>query len=438
MIRTLFAVILICGLSVLCRAASANSSSSAPSATQLDSCTTWALSLIPEDHRPTIEHLNDFLYNYQQSAPAYEDPLGDFALAALTDETTMRLVKATVFKDANHGVDASDIHEVYDPNAPLEPAPTSTNELTSAQIRALNISDFEKEKMLVDLDNSKLVIEGRVNPVRVQPMIDAITQVIREESRNGIAPTEGSPHVWSKDFTDHCSERYLGMKLSKILEALGRGDSSRFMMTAEDKNLENWIMSQKDSSIAPHELFRQSYRLNHGDVYLTLLTIENVLSRNWRNPHREDLVLIHHLAPMANFYEGRGTNFGVWYHFFGIVYYGYVYGKTDALIMGSVEHIGSLVMGHFAPQMQKGAVNTTGGAIGAGIKKALEKGLIEKESDNPAALDPSKYLNLTEDFRDRIEVWSDPSYSLRHRRSRSRTHEPQAKSQRLPCRVDYG
>ena len=73
---------------------------------------------------------------------------------------------------------------------------------------------------------------------------------------------------------------------------------------------------------------------------------------------------------MANFYEGRGTNFGVWYHFFGIVYYGYVYGKTDALIMGSVEHMGSLVMGHFAPQMQKGAVNTTGGAIGAGIQKS--------------------------------------------------------------------
>jgi hypothetical protein len=115
---------------------------------------------------------------------------------------------------------------------------------------------------------------------------------------------------------------------------------------------------------------------------------------------------------MSNFYEGRGTKFSVWYHFFGEVFYGYVYGEDLAWFTGAIEHVGSLIMGHFAPQMQKGAVNLTGGAIGSGIRNALKKGTYLKGPDNPAATDPTKYLNLTEDFRDRIEVVSDPEYRL--------------------------
>jgi hypothetical protein len=343
------------------------------------------MSLIPDNQRPTPEHLEDFLYAYQQAQPAYSDPLGDFVLASLMERIPERIALSTIFGDSSLGATATERRETYDPDAPVEPSLPAPVQL----------------------------IEGRINPIREQPMIDAFTQVIREETRDGIAPSAGHVHVWSSQFTEHCSIRFMGMiKFSKIIEALARGDSSRFMMTAADADLKAWILAQKDASIEPHELFRQSYILNHGDLYNSFLTIENVLSREWRNPERENLVLTRHLAPMANFYQGRGTNFGVWYHFFGVVYYGYVYGEDLAWIAGAIEHVGSLIMGHFAPQMQKGAVNLTGGAIGAAIRKALNNGTYLKGPDEPQTLDPSKYLNLTEDYRDRIEVKSDPAFRL--------------------------
>ena len=71
MSRALFTVMFVCALSMLCRLAPPPTSSSAPSATQLDSLHDLGALLIPEDQRPTIENLNDFLYNYQQSAPLY-------------------------------------------------------------------------------------------------------------------------------------------------------------------------------------------------------------------------------------------------------------------------------------------------------------------------------------------------------------------------------
>ena len=378
-----------------------------------DACTTWALSLIPEAERPTADKLEDYLYNFQQATPMASDPLGDYVLLALNDQTFVRIYNALIYKDANRGVPANDIRrEIYDVNAPLVPPVVST-EPTAAQIQAMDIPESDKQQMLVDLTNSQLTIEGSVNPIRSRQMVQAFSEVIREETANGIAPTLGSPRQWSPEIKEHCGLKFAAMlKFSKILEAMARGDSSRFLITGEEQGLEDYMMSRTEASITPDQLFRASYRLNKGNVQEALLTIENVLSRNWRNPHREDLVLTHRLASMANFYEGRGTNFGVWYHFFGVVYYGYVYGGFDAFVTGVIEHTGSLMLGGFAPQMQKGAVNTTGGFVGAGIRKDLNSGDATKGALHPEYLNTNYYLNLTEDFRDRIDVYSNPDYSL--------------------------
>jgi hypothetical protein len=378
-----------------------------------DACSTWAMSLIPEKDRPAPDQLDNYLYNFQQANPLASDPLGDYVLLMLNDQTFVRIYDALIYKDANHGLAANDVRrEIYDVNAPLVEA-TVSNEPTAAQIHAMDIPDSDKQKMLVDLANSQLQIEGRVNPIRSRQMIDALTEVIREESNNGFPPKTTPARQWSPEIKAHCGKKFSAMlKLSKILETMARGDSSRFLITGQEKALEDYLMSQTENSVEPTDLFRASYRLNTGDVEEALLTIENVLSRNWRNPHREDLVLTHRLAPMANFYENRGTNFGVWYHFFGVVYYGYVYGAADAFVTGAIEHVGSLTLGGFAPQMQKGAVNTTGGFVGAGVHKKVTSGLAMFGPLHPEFLQTSYYLNLTEDYRDRIEVYSNPDFKL--------------------------
>jgi len=194
--------------------------------------------------------------------------------------------------------------------------------------------------------------------------------------------------------------------------ALARGDSSRLMPTSHDVELEEWILAQASESVTPVSLFRKAYEMSDGVVSDALLTIENVLSRNWRNPKREDLLLTHHLAPIANFYEGRGTRFGVWYHLFGMILYGYATNGLRAWEIGNFEHIGSLVMNHFDAQAQKGAANRNGGLIGAGLRRSIEDKSYLTQTPDPTKLESSRYLHLNEDFRDRIEVWSNPAYKL--------------------------
>jgi hypothetical protein len=94
-----------------------------------------------------------------------------------------------------------------------------------------------------------------------------------------------------------------------------------------------------------------------------------------------------------------------------MVLYGYSAGGMKAFDIGAFEHMGSLLMNHFNAQMQKGAVNMNGGFIGAGLHKAIEQKAYETRASDPSLLESSRYLNLNEDFRDRIAVWSDPAYS---------------------------
>jgi hypothetical protein len=197
-----------------------------PKADASDACSTWAMSLIPEGERPTPDKLDDYLYNFQQTNPLASDPLGDYVLLTLNDKTFVRIYNALVYKDANHGVPANDVRrEIYDVNAPLVEA-TVSNEPTAVQIHAMDIPNSDKQKMLVDLANSQLQIEGRVNPVRSRQMVDALTEVIREESDNGLPPKLTAARQWSPEIKAHCGKKFSAMlKFSKILESIARGDS---------------------------------------------------------------------------------------------------------------------------------------------------------------------------------------------------------------------
>jgi len=72
----------------------------------------------------------------------------------------------------------------------------------------------------------------------------------------------------------------------------------------------------------------KSYILNHGNMYLALLTIENVLSDATFEENREYTAVNKKLADM---YEFSPNKFGDWYHFFGTMLAGYVGERAETI-----------------------------------------------------------------------------------------------------------
>ena len=273
-------------------------------------------------------------------------------------------------------------------------------------IMTMNIPEEEKERLIIQLRNSKMIIEGRVNPLRVKQMIKMFTQIMHEEHLNGIKPKYGNPHTWSPEFIRLCKNKVeiIPLMFSKLLMALSSGVTSRHMHTGQEKALIKYILSKEDDSVTLDRLFRQSYLLNNGDVYLTILTNLNILSDSWRHPNRNNLAITKKLSVITNFYNGKGDKFGSWYHFHGIMLYGYVQGGFKSTIVGHVESAGSHILGE-GDEQQEDYVNAKGGRIGGKLAKIVKK---EKYLDFDAQginyCDPEVYLNLTEDYRDRLEI----------------------------------
>ena len=109
-------------------------------------------------------------------------------------------------------------------------------------------------------------------------------------------------------------------------------------------DLYNWMVAQTEGSLELVDVFRKSYRLNNGDIYKTLMTIENVLAHQWHNPKRESLTINSRLKPITSGHEYGEDKFGTWYHLFEIMLYGYVEGGVRAHIIGRVEALGSKML----------------------------------------------------------------------------------------------
>lgn len=60
------------------------------------------------------------------------------------------------------------------------------------------------------------------------------------------------------------------------------GDSSLTYQTGWEYELRDWVLSQKDNSILPHELFEKSLILNKGDLFASILTIHQLLRNEAR------------------------------------------------------------------------------------------------------------------------------------------------------------
>jgi hypothetical protein len=97
----------------------------------------------------------------------------------------------------------------------------------------------------------------------------------------------------------------------------------------------------------------------------------------------------------------HADTFGPWYHFFGLMIYGYHHGVTLGTIMGNIEKGTSI----FYNEVDERQENYMLGALRVGkkIRKMIEKDQFKDFESNPQALERGEYLDLSEDFTNRIE-----------------------------------
>ena len=190
-------------------------------------------------------------------------------------------------------------------------------------------------------------------------------------------PIIGQEHSWA--------ER--SFVLSKIILALATATSARFMYVGQEVSLIEWIKENEYNSVTMEDLFRKSYQLNNGNVYLTLLTIENVLSDATFEKDREFTIVNQKLTDL---YFHSPNKFGDWYHLFGTMLAGYVgepaetiadlYGIYRRISRGgnaekstlAADHVGAKIGGElrtFVTQKNKGFVQRLVEKIISGLDK---------------------------------------------------------------------
>jgi hypothetical protein len=236
-------------------------------------------------------------------------------------------------------------------------------------------------------------MEGRTAPIRVEAAQDMLVQVLHEEARDGLPPRPGEPIRWSPAF----HRRHPNPQWSRLLVTLTFGASSRLLRTGREEALLEWLQAQPDDSVDLQGMFRASYRAADGDVYLALLTAENVLSRYFLDPERDRLFYLHKLRPLTDTFEDRGDQFGAWYHLFGMMLYSYARGPTAGFVTGAAETLGSkLSNDREEVEIQEGFVNRAGSRLGAHLRRVVRSADWARHTDDPSLLRESAYMDLDE------------------------------------------
>ena len=229
---------------------------------------------------------------------------------------------------------------------------------------------------------------GTTPPIDYERLLNKCAEIMRGEFPD-IFPTIGPEHEWSPQAKEymkhgfwHRLDRYLSGKQqhfpllaplqSKLFLCLACGLTNFFCATGKEKALKERILSYPDHSVQIHDVFAESYILNGGDLYLTLLTCENVLAsyphrqERKQDPLQDKLVYIRHDS------EQSGDNYGAWYHFFGIALYGMLRPECVSLFVADAESFGSFF--YEGSDRQEALINRLGARFGAELRKMLEDG----------------------------------------------------------------
>jgi len=357
-------------------------------------------------------------FAYRQTSLQYEDAYGDRALQLRVNRAKKSIFGALTGHKGNSLIAYQYDEEGENPtNRNKQMAQSKDQALAlvdDMEFAGLSPSQVQKKKneLKASIRNQYRQLEGRENPYKIKGFVKMFQQVIAEEMKNGIQPRQGRVHEWSestkKEFGGH-----LAMHFPKLLVGLGVGMSSRLMVSGQESELRQYLLNQPESSVSFAEFFRKSYQLHQGDVYLSLLCMENVLSANWKAPHRNEIGFFKSLSPLQSAMNGGGDNFGSYYHFIGTLLYGYAYGATASNLIGIIEAMGSAVLNGFQPEPQESFANIMGGKIGSRWRKVLRQKRYENFQMDSRFLEETSYLRRGEDFRDRLLIGQDPDLMVR-------------------------
>lgn len=293
--------------------------------------------------------------HYQQTEPKMVDPKGDAFLIRKLDQIPMKILQSLV---------------------------------KSSYPQA----EIQKEKELKALEEAKkdeLGFEiGKTVPIDVDRLLNKCRQIMLAYYPN-IVPELGKEHEWSPE-----AKRYLAYGFwhrfgrhifrkqkefpsplffrSKIFLLLACGWTSRYAITGKEEALKKRIMLYPDRKMQIHHMFMESYVLNRGNVYLTMLTAENVLAGDPYRVDRENDPIQKKLAYIRHDSIEMGDNYGAWYHFFGIGMYAIVRSGVVSRSVAEIESLGSLFLE--GKDKQEDYINRYGAIFGKKFRKMLKEG----------------------------------------------------------------
>lgn len=387
---------------------------------------------------------------YQQSCLAYADKQGDINIGYLMQTTPLGLfarLMASVGKKLSAPEGASSGQNRWDPKFlnsfpfDINPVLPGSGEFkpNAGQKSQLTLPGYA---LAASLNKGKVIV-GR-NPTieinRFMKLFAAVVQktkiapFIGEVHRFTVSPAELEKHVPSdasgliggqfiKLTRDEAFEFINNKSMSKLLTALAMGVTSRVLYTGGERAILEYLASKPENSVQFHELFEFAYRMHNGDMYLTILTIENTLSRWWRATNRDNLMTTRKLANITNSYLGSDDRYGAWYHFYGIALLGLIEGdiaKTIAEIESKGSHILNQADKNLEDESQEDSINSIGANFGVELGRVVREFSSLPEAERVAAiakkysvsgagemeraLTPDNYLVLNEDFRDRLTM----------------------------------
>lgn len=284
---------------------------------------------------------------YQQDRVMLVDPQGDAMLIRKLDTAFVKLASAFFHQDLPQAV--------------------------SDRERKAGEADFKIGKTY-SLDNELL--------------LEQFADILRR-NHPAISPYIGEEHRWSPEarvynlygYWHRLWRRFAGKQQdfpipvfmrSKLLMCLACGWTSRYCITGTEEALKERIMSYPDHSLQIHELFAESYVLNQGNLYMTLLSCENVLTGQPHRSEREFDPLQQKLSYIRNDSKPLGDNYGAWYHFFGIALYGMLRPQFVSTFVANTESLGSFFME--GPDPQETLINYYGALFGRELRRIIKKG----------------------------------------------------------------
>lgn len=234
------------------------------------------------------------------------------------------------------------------------------------------------------------IIPGKQKPVNMDALINKFKQIIQENPQ--ITPTMGKEHQWSPQANKYLKFGFirrlfgfLGKKNSFPVPLMGRtklflclacGWTSRYMKTGSEDELKSKLMKYKDKSIDIHDVLRESYILNKGNLYETLLTAENVLGGEIYKKDRSQAPLQKKLKYIRNDSKQEGDNYGAWYHLMGAGLYSMMRPGWVAKSVVEIESFGSLFLEGKDPQEDH--INRLGAEMGTKLKQMMKDGSWKK------------------------------------------------------------